>query len=157
MNVTASDVILLSHAAFGILGTLAALYVFVEALNARAENLARIRRGAAAVAVSMCTACVLGGIWYLRFYPAEKALILKGPWPMAHNLFMETKEHLFFAILILALFLPIATAESLHDKAAARRMVLVVALALVFTGMLVEGAGAAIDHGAKVALLRAHP
>src|SRR5271163_1481963 len=34
MKVTLSDVILLGHAAFGILGTLSALWVFVEALNA---------------------------------------------------------------------------------------------------------------------------
>ena len=38
MNVTGSSVILLAHATFGGLGTLAALWVFVEALNAREEN-----------------------------------------------------------------------------------------------------------------------
>lgn len=156
MNVTASDAILLSHAAFGILGTLAALYVFTETLNARAENVARIRRGALAAAISMCVACVLGGIWYLRFYPADKALILKGPWPLAHNLFMETKEHLFFATLILALYLPIAAADNLVQSVAARRMVLAAALLVVFTGLVIEGAGAVIDHGAKVALSRGH-
>ena len=79
------------------------LWVFVEALNAREENARRIRGGAAAVAICMCAACVLGGYWYLTAYPAEKAIILKGPWPSAHNVFMETKEHLFFAMLILAL------------------------------------------------------
>src|ERR1019366_1720616 len=38
VNVTGSSVILLAHATFGGLGTLAALWVFVEALNAREEN-----------------------------------------------------------------------------------------------------------------------
>jgi hypothetical protein len=156
MNITASDAILLGHAAFGILGTLAALYVFAEALNTRPENVVRIRRAALAAAISMCVACVLGGIWYLRFYPADKALILKGPWPLAHNLFMETKEHLFFATLILALYLPIAAADNLVASVAARRMVRTVALLVVSTGLVIEGAGAVIDHGAKVALLRGH-
>jgi hypothetical protein len=156
MNITASDAILLGHAAFGILGTLAALYVFAETLNTRAENVVRIRRAALAAAISMCGACALGGIWYLRFYPADKILILKGPWPLAHNLFMETKEHLFFATLILALYLPIAAADNLLASVAARRMVLTVALLVVFTGLVIEGAGAVIDHGAKVALLRGH-
>ncbi len=156
MNIQMSDLILLGHAAFGILGTLAALWVFVEALNAREENAARIRRGADAVAICMCAACVLGGSWYLRFYPAEKAMILGGPWPLAHNLFMETKEHLFFITLILALYLPIVAAEKLHANTMARRMTLCVSLLIVVTGMALEGAGAVINHGVKVALLRTY-
>jgi len=156
MKITASDVVLLGHAACGILGTLSALWVFVEALNAREENAARIRGGAAAVAISMCAACLLGGYWYLNGYPAEKAIILGGPWPLAHSLFMETKEHLFFITLILALYLPIAAADKLYANAIARRMVLSVALSIVFTGVAIEGAGAVIDHGVKIALLRSH-
>ena len=117
MKLTISDVVLLGHAACGILGTLAALWVFVEVLNAREENARRIRWGATAVVICMCAACVLGGYWYLTAYPAEKAIILKGPWPSAHNVFMETKEHLFFVTLILALYLPIAAAEQLDANA----------------------------------------
>jgi hypothetical protein len=154
MNIRMSDVILLAHASFGVLGTLSALWVLVEALSAREENAARIRRSAAAVAICMCVACLLGGSWYLHSYPAEKAIILRGPWPLAHNLFMETKEHLFFATLILALYLPIAAAEKLHANAMARRMVLCVSLLIVLTGMAIEGAGAIIEYGVKVALLR---
>jgi len=75
MKVTMSDLILLGHATFGILGTLSALWVFVEALNAREENAARIRLAVAAVAISMCAAGVLGGYWYLNAYPADKAII----------------------------------------------------------------------------------
>lgn len=148
MNIALNDVILFGHATFGTLGTLAALWVFVEALNAREENASRIRTIATAVAILMCIACILGGYWYLHFYPAEKAIILHGPWPLAHNLFMETKEHLFFATLILALYLPIAAADG-----AARKMVLSVSLLIVLTGLAIEGAGAIIDHGVKIALL----
>ena len=103
MNITSSDAILLAHATFGVLGTLSAVWVFVDALNAREQNARRIRRAALAVAVCMGAAWILGGYWYVHFYPADKALILKGPWPFAHNLFMETKEHLFFLTLILSL------------------------------------------------------
>ena len=153
MKLTIGDVVLLGHAACGILGTLAALWVFVEALNAREENAGRIRGGAAAVAISMCAACVLGGYWYLTAYAAEKAIILKGPWPSAHNVYMETKEHLFFLTLILALYLPIAAAEQLYANAMARKMALCVALLIVLSGMAIEGAGAIVNHGVKVALL----
>ena len=111
-NISMSDVILLGHATFGVLGILSALWVFVEALNAREENAARIRTVVTAVPISLCIACILGGYWYLHFYPAERTIILEGPWTFAHNLFMETKEHLFCITLIWPSDLPIAAAEN---------------------------------------------
>ena len=83
-------------------------------------------------------------------------MILHGPWPFAHNLFMETKEHLFLMTLILSFYLPIATRDKLHSNSAARRMVLCVAVLIALTGLALEGAGAVINHGAEVALLRAN-
>jgi hypothetical protein len=154
MNITNSDLIVLAHAAFGVLGILVALWVFIEALHARQENTIRMRYASLAVAFCMGAAWILGGYWYVHFYPADKALILKGPWPFAHNLFMETKEHLFFATLILSFYLPIAAWENSHTNRTARKMVLNVAMSIVLTGLAIEAAGAVITHGAKVALTR---
>jgi hypothetical protein len=154
MNITTSDIILLAHAGFGGIGCLAALWVFLDTLHASAGNAGRIQKVALLAAICMVGAWILGGYWYVVFYPAEKAMILKGPWPFAHNIFMETKEHLFFATAILALFLPIAAREKLYANAVARKMVLSVAMLIAVTGLAVEGAGAGIEHGAKVALLR---
>jgi hypothetical protein len=152
MNVTASDAILLAHATFGVLGTVSAVWVFVEALNAREQNLQRIRTAALAVAIFMAAAWMFGGYWYLHFYPMEKLMILQGPWPFAHNLFMETKEHLFLMTLILSFYLPIAARDRLASSAAARKMVLSVAALIALSGLAIEGSGAVIDHGVKVAL-----
>jgi hypothetical protein len=102
----------------------------------------------------MGAAWILGGYWYVHFYPAEKAIILKGPWPFAHNLFMETKEHLFFITGLLSFYLVIAVRDKIYASPAARKMVLSVSLLIVLTGLAVEGAGAIIDHGVKIALLR---
>lgn len=154
MNITVSDAVLLAHATFGVLGTVSALWVFVETLNAREQNLQRIRRAALAVAIFMVGAWIFGGYWYLHFYPVERAMILHGPWPFAHNVFMETKEHLFLMTLILSFYLPIAARDRLYTNSAARRMVLSVAMLIVVTGLSIEGAGAVIDHGVKLALLR---
>lgn len=154
MNITSSDVILLAHATFGVLGTLSALWVFVDALNAREQNARRIRRAAFAVAICMGAAWILGGYWYVHFYPADKALILKGPWPFAHNLVMETKEHLFFLMLILSLYLPLVTRAKLYANPPARRMVLCVAMLIALTGLAMEGTGAVINRGVQVALIR---
>ncbi len=153
MPILSSDVILLAHATFGVTGCLAALWVFVEALNAGVANRGRIRAAALVTAVAIAAAGICGGFWYVHFYPPEKALILGGPWPFAHNLFMETKEHLFFVTAILAFLLPIAAREAAAANAAARQLVLVLAGLIVVTGLTVEGAGAVINHGVKVALL----
>jgi hypothetical protein len=48
-----SDVILLSHAACGVMGCLAALWVFVETLNARPANTGRIQTAALLTALLM--------------------------------------------------------------------------------------------------------
>jgi hypothetical protein len=153
LNISSSDVILLAHATFGVTGCLAALWVFVEALNAGATNRGRIQAAALLTAVAIAAAGICGGFWYVQFYPPEKALILGGPWPFAHNLFMETKEHLFFVTAILAFLLPIATREKADSNASARKLVLALSGLIVITGLTVEGAGAVINHGVKVALL----
>ena len=155
MNISSSDVVLLAHAAFGVAGCLAAVWVFVEALSAQTANVVRTKTAAIVVAICMAGAWICGGYWYVHFYPPEKALILQGPWPFAHNLFMETKEHLFFITATLAFLLPIAAREKLYANSAARKLVLSVAGLVVITGLAVEGAGAVINHGVKVALLQA--
>ena len=154
MNTSSKDIILLAHAALGVTGSMGALWVFVEALSATSENARRIQTAALVAAVCMAAAWICGGYWYVHFYPADKALILKGPWPFAHDVFMETKEHLFFITGILAFLLPFTTREKLYANPAARILVLSVAGLIVVTGLAVEGAGAIIDHGVKVALLR---
>jgi uncharacterized membrane protein len=154
VNISASDVLLLAHAALGSGGCMAAVWVFVETLNARPANTRRIRTAALIGTIFIAGAWICGGYWYVHFYPAERALILNGPWPFAHNLFMETKEHLFFITLLLAVLLPIAAREKLDSNPAARTLVLSIAGLIAITGLIVEGAGAVIDHGVKVALLR---
>lgn len=150
-----SDIILLAHPIFGVLAIILAVWVFVEALNASPSNAARTRSAAYAVAVFMLLAWVLGGYWYVYFYAADKALILGGPFPWAHSLVMETKEHLFFMSLILALLLPIATRANLAANRSARTMVLAVSALVALSGLAVEGAGALINFGAKAALAAA--
>jgi hypothetical protein len=154
VDVSLSDFILLAHASFGASGCLAALWVLVETINPTPTNASRIRRAAMLTALCMAAAWIFGGYWYVHFYPADKAFILKGPWPLAHDLFMETKEHLFFDTAILAFLLPLATREKLDANAAARKLVLALAGLILVTGLVMEGAGAVISHGVKVALLQ---
>jgi len=152
MDIAVSDIVLFSHPTFGVLATLAALWVLVEALNASEANQARSRLAARAVAVLLCLAWLFGGYWYVTRYGADRDIILQGPWPLAHSFFMEVKEHLFFIPLILGLYLPIVAAKNLARNRAARAMVMVVAGFIVLDALALEGAGAIVNHGVEVAL-----
>ncbi len=106
-----------------------------------------------AAAVFMWLAFCIGGYWYVVFYKVDKAIILKGPWPFAHSFFMETKEHLVIMLLVLVTYLPIAAANNLAVNKDARRVVLWVAGLIALIALMIEGEGAIIAMGVKVALL----
>jgi hypothetical protein len=152
-GVTLSDIILYAHPTFGVFGILSGVWVFVEALNASAANARRIWIASIACAVFIVASWVLGGYWYVNYYYAEKAVILKGPWPWAHNFVMETKEHLFFIPLVLALYLPFVARGDLARSKPTRVMAMAVAFMIVGSCLTVEGAGALINGGAKVAFI----
>jgi hypothetical protein len=151
-----NEIILMAHVLFGVGCIIATVWVFVDVLNAREANLIRIKRMSMAAAAFMWAAFLIGGYWYVVFYPADKAVILKGPWPFAHKYFMETKEHLVIMLLLLVSYLPIAAANNLAANPAARRLVLWVAALIPLLGLLIEGHGAVIAMGVKVGLLP-HP
>lgn len=148
-----NDIALFAHPTFGMLGILASVWLLVEALNASEANQRRIWLASWVVTLGIVLAGLLGGYWYVAFYAAEKAIILKGPWPFAHSLVMEVKEHLFFVTLLLALYLPLLTRIKLAGHAGARLAVMTVAVLIILTGLAIEGAGAVVNYGAKVALI----
>jgi hypothetical protein len=151
-----NEIILMAHVLFGVACILTAVWVFVDVLNANQANLTRIRWLSRAAAVFMWLAFVVGGYWYVVFYSADKAIILKGPWPFAHNYFMETKEHLVIILLLLATYLPIVTANNLVESKEARRLALWVAALIPLLGLMMEGHGAVIAMGVKMGLLANH-
>lgn len=148
-----NELVLLLHPTFGVLAILASVWVFVETLNAREANQGRIRLASMFVAAFLWLACVVAGYWYVVFYGGDKAIIKAGPWPFAHSFFMESKEHLFFTLLLLGSFLPIATFNNLAASKPARTLVQWVAALVVLLSLAMEGAGAVVSMGVKVALL----
>lgn len=150
-----NDLILFAHPTLGVVGIMASVWLLVEALNASEANQQRIQVAAWTAAVCIILAYVVGGYWYVNFYYAEKAVILKGPWPFAHNFFMETKEHVFFGLLVLAILLPIVARQKLAKNWSAKAMTIAVAILVIGNAFAMEGAGAVINHGAKLALQQA--
>lgn len=72
MNIKPTDLILLTHAGFGVLGAAMALWVFVEALNAQPANEKRIRVASWLAPVFIAVAWFLGGYWYRISTPLKK-------------------------------------------------------------------------------------
>jgi hypothetical protein len=151
-NIMANFTLML-HATFGLLFIMGSLWVFVEVLNINEGNAARVRTLSSSIAAFMWLAYLVGGYWYVTQYAPEKALILKGPWPFAHTFFMETKEHVILMIVLMATFLPIlASNDVVHNKGIRSLMLWTTGLMTVI-GIAMEGAGAVISMGAKIALL----
>jgi len=148
-----NELILMAHVLFGVACLVTAVWVFVDVLNFSETNLGRIRKLTCAAAIFMWLAFLIGGYWYVTAYHADKAIILKGPWPFAHNFFMETKEHLVLILLMLATYLPITAASNLSASRDARRVVLWVAGLVAVLALMMEGEGAIIAMGVKVGLL----
>jgi len=152
------EFILMLHPSFGVLAMLAAVWVFVEVLNVSDANRRRIKTASLAVAVLIWLSYVLGGYWYVTHYAADKAIIKQGPWPFAHGFFMETKEHLFFVLLLISTYLPIAASNltsgsQLVLDRGARNLLLTLAALVVLLGFAMEGSGAIVGLGVKMGLL----
>ena len=148
-----NEIILMAHVFFGVACVITTVWVFVDVLNLSETNLCRVRKMSRIAASFMWLAFIVGGYWYVNFYKSDKAIILKGPWPFAHNFFMESKEHLVIMLLLLVTYLPIAAASNLAASKDARRVVLWVAGLIILLALMMEGDGAVIAMGVKAGLL----
>jgi hypothetical protein len=144
---------LMSHAVLGSLLGLAGVWFFVDVLNAKEESQARVRVMSLIIAGLMWLTYLLAGYFYVVYYSVDKAFILKGPWTFAHDFFMETKEHIVMMLLLLATLLPIMAYNNLVANKGARKIVLWATGLLILTTVAMEGAGAIISMGVRVALL----
>lgn len=146
--------LLMSHVLFGVLGILLGVALFVDVLNSNPNNAQRIKLVSLAVAAAVVLSYLLGGYWYVTLYGADRAIIKAGQWPWAHNYFMEVKEHVFFLMLLLAVYLPIVVHKSLPliDRGK-RNLILGIAALIVLIGLSMESAGAIISKGVTMGLI----
>jgi hypothetical protein len=148
-----NEIILMSHVVFGIGCMVAAVWLFVDVLQVNEGNLGRIRRISWGATGLMWVAFLIAGYWYVTAYKVDKAIILKGPWPFAHNIVMETKEHLVIMLLILVTYLPIVASDNLVASKDARKLMLWVTGIVALLALLMDGEGGLIAMGVKVGLL----
>jgi hypothetical protein len=147
--------VMMSHVALGVLGILCAVALFVDVLNINERNIGRIKNLSIAVALLVVFAYLIGGYWYVVHYGHDRDIIKAGQWAWAHNFFMEVKEHIFFAMLMLSMYLPIAVFRNvpLTDRKK-RNLVLGISALIVLLGLFMEGAGGIIGKGVTIGLVR---
>jgi hypothetical protein len=146
--------VMMVHVAFGVIGIMFAVALFVDVLNVNEGNIERIKKVSLAVAVLIVLAYIIGGYWYVVYYGHDRDIIKAGQWPWAHNYFMEVKEHLFFVMLLLGIYLPIAVYRNapLMEKEK-RCLVLGICALIVVLGFFMEGAGGIIGKGVTMGLM----
>lgn len=94
-----------------------------------------------------------GGLYYVLYYQDEKQIILNGPAPHAHTFFMEVKEHVFFILVLLSLYLFVIT-RGLHATINDHKIKLIkmTLMAIFALGFFMIAFGEFIDAGVKSGL-----
>ena len=143
------------HPTTGALAIFCAIWFMVEVLNASERNRGRTRLAALSSMWLMIATYITGGYWYVVYYAADKAVILKGAWPFAHTFFMEAKEHAFFITLILSMLLAVvARREDFARNRSARVLALWVAAMVILSAFAAEGAGSLVAMGVRMGLMQ---
>jgi hypothetical protein len=148
-----NNIIMLIHPMTGVFAILAALWVFVDTLNVNEGSIVRIKNVSILCTVLFWLTYIVAGYWYVVHYGPDKAIIKSGPWPFAHNIFMEIKEHVFLMLLLLATYLPIAASRDIAVNKSARKVLLWVSGLIVPIALAMEGSGAIISSAVKIGLL----
>ena len=147
------EFLLMVHPTTGALAIFCAIWCIVEVLNSSEQNRSRTRLAALSSMWLMVATYIAGGYWYVVYYAADKAVILKSSWPFAHTFFMEAKEHAFFITLILSIFLAIiARSEDFVRNRSARVLAVWVTLMVILSAFAAEGAGSLVAMGVRIGL-----
>lgn len=142
------------HSISGGLSALALIWIIIETLYPTDKSLARARIASYLTAFLITAGCwVVGGYNYLTAYGSQvKPIILAGPHPWAHEVVMETKEHIFVFLPIIAFALSITLSALdrdtfLSDVRFKRALTMVACLALFMVllmflmGAIISSAG----------------
>ena len=145
--------LLLLHPALAVIsiGLIVWLLASVKCQNINEQ---RVKKLSIAVAILAISIWIVAGYWYVVFYPADKAMIVKSSWDFAHKFFMESKEHIFFVFLILSIYLPIvAFTNSIATNKTAQNLIMTIGILLLLLMLYMDGAGAIISYGSKISYM----
>ena len=150
-------VLIAPHVVMGELAVLAILWVVVEVIRGPSGAGVLRAKGASVLgAVAIFGEWILAGTYYTGYYGKHvKPVILKGPWPWAHSIFMEAKEHFFLFMPFLSIVLLSLVWQyggRLNENRSARFMVYAVAGVSILILGLTAIMGYMISNGYREAL-----
>jgi hypothetical protein len=133
------------HAWLGEFAALMFVWAFIELFSGSESNIKRAQLGVLLGVVFIFSAWLAGGFYYVEFYGADvKPLIKEGPLPWAHQVVMETKEHVFLflpflGLLALALVRRLENVKAGDAHARTAAMWAVASVAVIAGGMALFG------------------
>ena len=146
------------HVGFGelaLLFTIATLFILAWVSPKRKVMMAKI--ASLAGAVSAFVSWLVSGLYYVVYYgPQVKPVIKEGPWPWAHGIFMEGKEHVFLFLPFIAmilLFLVWKYADRWDEDRAVRLSILAVGSIAIIIPVLMAVSGYIISSSYRIATL----
>ena len=144
------------HAALGMLGVAAYLWLFVEMLAPTKERVLRIRWAAIIGLVAFVLAGIAGGVYFVRTYdPLVAPMIEQSTMPWAQMVVMQTKLQLFLFLPFLGAFttaLIVKYAGHLHKLKQLRMHVLLLSGLIIVVGTSMAMMGYAVSASARSAL-----
>ena len=145
-----------AHAAAGEIGFLAFLWVTIELVNRRERSYVRAKWVSLAGIILLFTSWFLAGTYYLNHYGnVVKPVIKGGSFAWVHNIIMETKEHVFIFIPILALFaflLILSFPKWSTDNKIPRRSIYAICILIGALGFGMVGLGYIISAAVRATL-----
>lgn len=148
--------LVLLHSISGGLVTLALVWILLEVRYPADRSFTRVRIVSYFATLLVTAGCWLaGGYNYLTVYGSQvKTVILQGPYPWAHEIIMEAKEHVFVFLPIIALAISITLSvldeDTLLSNASFRRALAITAYLALFMVLLMFLMGAIISHTAQI-------
>ncbi len=148
---TSKPVLIGLHLGAAIVGIDAFLWFAGEAKNAN-PRIKRLRIPGILGLISFILSWIFGGFYYVTYYGSlVKPIIKSGLAPWAHNIAMETKEHVFLFIIPLAATAAIIAflSQEEFDGLKINRQALLLAGFIAFLGLAIGLAGFVISSAAR--------
>jgi hypothetical protein len=146
-----------AHAFLGEMGALCFLWALVEIINRTEPGLARARLAGCLGVIFLFAGLFAAAYPYLTHYgPMTKPVIKSGPMPWGHGVVMETKEHIYIFVPILALCATISMYIAKQEGAAssAYKYISALCVVIVATVFAMAGMGYIISTAVRVAVGR---
>lgn len=144
--------LLIGHILLGLAGILCSVFVLVG-LFKREAKIAFLKKTSLSAFLLYLASWAAAGYYYVEYYgSAVKPLIKAGPYPFAHGIFMEAKEHIFLFIPILAGVIFIASCllgDKINQEPKIKSALTVLAFVVVFLGVLITALGMLISGAVK--------